>query len=137
MKHVSDDLDGFGIISEQQLIPWHIQVSKKADVPKFFQAVSETAEFTRFEAHDFAAGGDYVYCTCSFDAKFRRNNKVVTVDIEIHRFKFKDGKVIEWRGTEDTAKISGEYNAFLRHSRTGSVLLDDLEVMNVICRDKN
>ena len=113
MKHVSDDLDGFGIISERQLIPWHIQVSKKADVPKFFQAVSETAEFTRFEAHDFAAGGDYVYCTCSFDARFRRNNKKVTVDIEIHRFKFKDGKVIEWRGTEDTARISGEYNAVL------------------------
>ncbi len=113
MKHVSDDLDGFGIISERQLIPWHIQVSKKADVPKFFQAVSETAEFTRFEAHDFAAGSDCVYCTCSFDAKFRRNNRKVTVDIEIHRFKFKDGKVIEWRGTEDTARISGEYNAVL------------------------
>ena len=97
-----------GIISERQLIPWHIQVSKKADIPKFFQAVSETAEFTRFEAHDFAAGTDYVYCTCSFDAKFRRNNKKVTVDIEIHRFKFKDGKVIEWRNRryrEDKRRI--------------------------------
>ena len=50
MGHVSDDLEGFGIISERELIPWHVQISKKADVPKFFQAVSETAEFTRFEA---------------------------------------------------------------------------------------
>ncbi len=113
MEHVSDDLEAFAIISERELIPWHIQISKKQDVPKFFQAVSETAEFTRFEARDFASGGDYVYCTCSFDAMFRRNNRKVTVDIEIHRFKFKDGKVVEWRGTEDTARISGEYNAVL------------------------
>ena len=89
MEHVSDDLEAFSIISERELIPWHIQISKKQDVPKFFKAVSETAEFTRFEAHDFAAGGDYVYCTCSFDAMFRRNNRKVTVDIEIHRFKFR------------------------------------------------
>jgi ketosteroid isomerase-like protein len=113
MKHVSDDLEGFGIISERELIPWHIQISKKADVPKFFQAGSKIAEFTRFETHDFASGGDYVYCTCSFDAVFRRNNRKVTVDVEIHRFKFKDGKVVEWRGTEDTARISEEYNAVL------------------------
>jgi ketosteroid isomerase-like protein len=57
MEHVSDDLEAFAIISERELIPWHIQISKKQEVPKFFQAVSETAEFSRFEAHDFAAGG--------------------------------------------------------------------------------
>jgi ketosteroid isomerase-like protein len=44
MQHVSDDLEGFGVISGRELIPWHIQISKKADVPKFFQAVSKTAD---------------------------------------------------------------------------------------------
>ena len=44
MQHLSDDLQGFGIVSEQKLIPWQIQISKKQDVPKFFQAVAEAAD---------------------------------------------------------------------------------------------
>jgi hypothetical protein len=34
----------------------------------------------------------------------------MTVDNEMHRFTFKDGKVIEWRGSEDTAKTIAAYN---------------------------
>jgi hypothetical protein len=29
MQHLSDDLQGFGFVSEQKLIPWQIQISKK------------------------------------------------------------------------------------------------------------
>jgi hypothetical protein len=29
MQHMSDDLQGFGVVSEEKLIPWHIQISKK------------------------------------------------------------------------------------------------------------
>jgi uncharacterized protein len=111
MQHISEDLEGFGIVSERKLIPWQIQISKKQDVPQFFQAVAEAAEFTRFEPRDFAAGGDYVYCTISFDATFKHNKRNLTVDNEMHRFKFKNGKVVEWRGTEDTANTSAIYNA--------------------------
>jgi len=111
MQHLSDDLQGFGIVSEQKLIPWQIQISKKQDVPKFFQAVAEAADFIRYEPRDFAAGGDYVYCTISSDATFKRNHKKLIVDNVMHRFKFKNGKVVEWRGTEDTARTSAAYNA--------------------------
>ena len=111
MQHISDDLHSFGVVSEEKLIPWHIQISKKQDVPKFFQAIAESSEFTRFEPRDFAAGGDHVYCTISCDVTFKHNRKKLTaVDNEMHRFTFKNGKVVEWRGTEDTARISAAYN---------------------------
>jgi ketosteroid isomerase-like protein len=110
MEHVSDDLHGFGIVTQEERIPWHVQINKKQDVPKFFQAIAESSEFTRFEPRDFAAGGDHVYCTVSFEVIFRHNRAQMTVDNEMHRFTFKNGKVVEWRGTEDTAWASAVYN---------------------------
>ena len=32
MQHMSDDLQGFGIVSEQNLVPWHMNIAKKQDV---------------------------------------------------------------------------------------------------------
>jgi ketosteroid isomerase-like protein len=111
MQHISDELEHFGIVSDRNLVPWHIQVAKKQDVPKFFQAVAQANDFTRFEPRDFAAGGAYVYCTISFDSTFRHNGKKLAVDNVMHRFKFKNGKVVEWRGSEDTAMIVAAYGA--------------------------
>jgi uncharacterized protein len=111
MAHLSDDLRGFGVVSEQKLVPWHMEITRKQDVPHFFQAIAESSDFTRFEPRDFAAAGNQVYCTVSFDVTFKRNGKKVTHDNVMHRFTFKDGKVIEWRGTEDTAKTGAAYAA--------------------------
>jgi ketosteroid isomerase-like protein len=111
MEHISEDLRHFGVVSETKLIPWHIQITKKKDVPLFFQAIAESSDFTRFEPRDFAAAADNVYCTISFDATFKKNGKTISVDNTVHRFTFRNGKVIEWRGTEDTAKMSDAYNA--------------------------
>lgn len=109
MEHISQDLRHFGVVSDQKLLPWHIQIDRKQDVPLFFQAIAESSEFARFEPRDFVAGGDHVYCTISFDATFKRNGKTFTHDNGVHRFTFKDGKVVEWFGTEDTAKTSAAY----------------------------
>jgi ketosteroid isomerase-like protein len=111
MEHISDDLRHFGVVSEKELLPWHVQATKKHEVPRFFQALAESSEFTRFEPGDYASGGDHVYCTISFDVLFKRNGNKITHDNVVHHFTFKDGKVVEWRGTEDTAKVSAAYNA--------------------------
>ena len=84
---------------------------KKQDVPKFFQALAESQDTTRLEPRDFAAGGDYVYCTVSLGVTYKRNHKKLTIDNVMHRFKFKKEKVVEWRGTEDTARTNAAYNA--------------------------
>jgi ketosteroid isomerase-like protein len=111
MEHISEDLRHFGIVSETTLIPWHIQITKKKDVPLFFQAIADSSDITRFEPRDFAAGGDNVYCTISFDTTFKKSGKTISMDNAVHRFTFRNGKVIEWRGTEDTAKTTAAYNA--------------------------
>jgi len=89
MEHISEDLRHFGVVSDRKLLPWHIQVERKKDVLLFFQAIAESSEFTRFEPRDFAAGGDHVYCTISFDVTFKKNGKKITHDNGVHRFTFK------------------------------------------------
>jgi ketosteroid isomerase-like protein len=111
MEHISDDLRHFGVVSEKELLPWHVQAANKHEVPRFFEALAESSEFTRFEPADYASGGDHVYCTISFDVRFKKNGNKITHNNVVHRFTFKNGKVVEWLGTEDTAKVSAAYNA--------------------------
>jgi len=105
LEHIADDLRGFGVVSESTEVPWHIQITRKADVPKFFQALATESEITRFEPRDFAAAGDHVYCTVSFDVTLKRSGKKLSIDNTMHHFTFKNGRVVEWRGTEDTERV--------------------------------
>ena len=105
LEHIADDMRHFGVVSQLEDVPWHLQIKRKADVPKFFQALGAECEFTRFEPRDFAAGGDHVYCTVSFDVTIKRNGKKLSLDNEMHRFSFKNGRIVEWRGAEDTATL--------------------------------
>lgn len=105
LEHIADDMRGFGVVSESTEVPWHLQITRKADVPKFFQALAAECEFSRFEPRDFAVGGDHVYCTVSYDVKLRRNGTTLAIDNTMHRFTLKNGRVVEWRGTEDTALV--------------------------------
>ena len=103
---IDDNMRGFSVVSTSvKDVPWHLQIDRKADVPKFFQALASECDFTRFEPRDFAIGGDHVYCTVRFDVTLKRNGKKLSIDNSMHRFTFRNGRVIEWRGTEDTALI--------------------------------
>jgi uncharacterized protein len=105
MENIAEDLVGFSIVADATPeVPWHLQISKRQDVPKFFQALASAADFTRFEPHAFAASGDHVYASVNFDVTLKRNGKKVSYRNAMHRFTFKNGRVVEWRGAEDTAK---------------------------------
>ncbi|MBV9946961.1 MAG: nuclear transport factor 2 family protein [Myxococcales bacterium] len=103
LEHIHEELRHFGVVAANADAPWQKQISKKADVPRFFQALAENLEFTRFEPGAFAASADHVYCTVTWDATIKKNGKKMTQTV-FHRFTFKQGRVVEWQGTEDTAK---------------------------------
>jgi ketosteroid isomerase-like protein len=105
LEHIAPDMVGFGVVADATPeVPWHIQITKREDVPKFFQALAAECDFTRFEPHSFATGGDHVYASISFDVTIKKNAKKVSFRNTMHRFTFKNGRIVEWRGTEDTAK---------------------------------
>jgi ketosteroid isomerase-like protein len=108
LAHIAENMHHFGVITESSIareVPWHVQIKKKADVPQFFQALATHTDFTRFEPGDYAAAGNVVYSSVTWDATIKKNGKKLTNVLVFHRFTFDaSGKVVEWRGAEDTAR---------------------------------
>ena len=91
MQHISDDLQGFGIVSEGRLVPLaHEDFEKTRDRSKVFPSPRHSQDTTRLEPRDFAAGGDYVYCTVSLGVTYKRNHKKLTIDNVMHRFRVQE-----------------------------------------------
>src|SRR6185503_3318229 len=105
LEVLSDDVK-WGVYSRSKAssnMPWHMALQGRSNVPKFFVALAENAEFTRFEPHAFVASEEHVYCTVSWDVTYKPNGKKMTHPHPMHRFTLKNGRVTEWVGTEDTA----------------------------------
>ena len=57
----------------------------------------------RLEVRDIVGAGDRVYATISQEWKVRASGKTLVMKDGVHRFRIRNGKVVEWRGFEDTA----------------------------------
>jgi ketosteroid isomerase-like protein len=104
VEALANDVD-WGVYSRSSAgksVPWHEHLVGKNSVPRFFAALAENADFTRFEPKAFVANDEYVYCTIAWEATLKKNSKKLGMTV-IHRFTFKNGRITEWIGTEDTA----------------------------------
>lgn len=100
---VSDDVSwGIDSVAAGEVAPYGIRHGK-AGVGRFFAAWSETAEFQRFDASDFHAVGDSVHCMLRYEATCKATGKRVVNESPQH-WTLANGKIIRWRGYEDTAK---------------------------------
>ncbi len=99
-----DDSVSWGIdsVAAGEVAPYGIRHGK-AGVGQFGAAWGETVEFHRFEATDFHAHGDSVFCTLSYEATVRATGKRVANESAQH-WTLAAGKIVRWRGYEDTAK---------------------------------
>ena len=98
----------FGVISES-VLPWHGIGRGRAHVVKFFQALGETTDFTRFEPHSFIADDNGVACLVDWDATLKKNGHKVTARV-VHHFTISKGRITRWNGSEDTAKAEKAWN---------------------------
>ena len=108
---MSDELTRFGFVtSPETAVPWYLSLTKKSEVPRYFEALNNAVEHTKVEPFGFAAGGDYVYVSIKLEQKIRKNGRRIEHEA-VHRIKFKDGKVVEWRALEDTASIDAAFRS--------------------------
>ena len=97
---LADDVD-FASEPDQRIAPWHGRRSK-ADVPAFFQALGDTVDVTEFTPLAFASNDTDVMVVIRFGMTVKATNKSGMMDLH-HWWRFRDGKVVMYRGTEDTA----------------------------------
>jgi ketosteroid isomerase-like protein len=104
-----DDDVSWGIDSVVTEVPAYGVRRGRADVARFFAAWGETADFHTFEAGNFVAAGDHVFNTLSYELTVKATGKRVKCSGSAQQWTLKNGKVIRWRGWEDTAATRDGY----------------------------
>ena len=97
---LADDVD-FASEPEENLAPWHGRRTK-SEVPAFFQALADTLDVTEFTPLSFTSSDTDVSAVIRFGFTVKANGKSGVMDLH-HWWRFRDGKVVLYRGTEDTA----------------------------------
>jgi ketosteroid isomerase-like protein len=101
LDRVTDDVD-WASMPDSRIAPWHGIRRGKGELPSFFSALAETVEVTEFTPLAFTSSDTDVMAVIRFGAKARDTGRSVTMDLH-HWWRFRDGLIAFYRGSEDTA----------------------------------
>ena len=101
VDRLTDDVD-WASEAEPGVAPWHGAHHGRGEVPNFFKALAETAQVTEFTPLSFAEGESDVMVVIRFGITVPATGKSGTMHLH-HWWRFRDGKVCYYRGSEDTA----------------------------------
>jgi ketosteroid isomerase-like protein len=99
---VSDDVD-WAAETTSDAAPWYGVRHGKDEVAGFFSAFGSTMEVEEFTPVSLAANDTDVLTVVRFRARSRSTGKTAAMNLH-HFFRFRDGKIAYYRGTEDTAQ---------------------------------
>lgn len=99
---LTDDVD-WASETSSTAAPWYGVHHGKDGVAAFFQAFGSTMEVEEFTPLSFAANDTDVLTVVRFRARARATGAGVGMDLH-HWFRFRDGKIYYYRGTEDSAQ---------------------------------
>lgn len=100
---LADDVD-WAAEASSTAAPWYGVCHSKEEVGAFFQAFGSTMEVQEFNPYAFGSNDDEVFSVVHFACSARSTGKSVRFDLH-HYFRFADGKIAFYRGTEDTAAV--------------------------------
>lgn len=99
---VTDDVD-WATETSSTGAPWYGVRHGKEGVASFFEAFGSTMEVQEFNPYAFAANDNEVHTVVHCRATSRATGKAINHDLH-HYFRFDNGKIAFYRGTEDTAQ---------------------------------
>lgn len=99
---LTDDVD-WASCPDSDVAPWHGVHRGPAEVPGFFKALGDALQITEFTPLSFGSNDTDVMVVTRWGATAPATGKSATMDIH-HWWRFRDGKIYFYRGTEDTAR---------------------------------
>jgi ketosteroid isomerase-like protein len=104
LENVTDDID-WSIDSVSTAAPWHGRRQGKTEVAAFFEALGSAMTVNQFEPVAYGTNDDgEVFSVVKYKATRTANGRSEESNIH-HYFRFRDGKVAYWRGTEDSSQV--------------------------------
>jgi len=99
---VTSDVD-WAAEADPAVAPWHGVRHGQQAVAAFFAEFGSTVDVEEFIPVSIAANDTDVLSVVQFRARSRATGKTAAMNLH-HFFKFRDGKIAYYRGTEDTAQ---------------------------------
>jgi ketosteroid isomerase-like protein len=109
LDKVTDDVD-WAADAASDTAPWYGPRRGKDEVAKFFEDIGGALEVTEFTPLSFAANDTEVMVLLRFGVTVRATGKPAAMNLH-HYWRFRDGKVEYYRGSEDTAQTLAALNA--------------------------
>jgi uncharacterized protein len=105
LDSLTDDVD-WAAEAASHSAPWYGVRHGKDAVAAFFTEFGSAMDIEEFTPHTFAGNETDVLTVVRCRTKSRRTGKSAAMDLH-HLFRFRDGKIAYYRGTEDTAQVEG------------------------------
>jgi ketosteroid isomerase-like protein len=103
LELTSDDCD-WGVEASATIAPYHGARRGTDEVLSFFEQLGATFEVDRFEPIAMAGDGDDVLAVVAYGITSRATGSSASMNIH-HHFKVRDGKIVYFRGSEDTQLV--------------------------------
>ena len=104
---LADDVDWASEAASTE-VPWWGPRHGKAEVLAFFEALGTAMEVKEFTPLVIVGDGDDVLTVVRYQATSRANGKTASMDIH-HHWRFRDRKIVRYRGSEDTLQTLEVY----------------------------
>jgi len=110
LERCTDDVD-WGSDVADPVAPWQGIKHGKTEVATFFEGIAQTGPVTEFTPLSFAGNEDgEVHTYVRYEFSVTATGKDVATNIH-HYWRFRDGKVAYYRGSEDSALIAAALTA--------------------------
>jgi uncharacterized protein len=97
---LADDVD-WAAEAASTSVPWYGSYRGKGEVPRFFEAIASNVDVTEFTPLSFTSNETDVVATVRWAYTVRATGKQAAMYMQ-HWWRFADGKIVFFRGSEDT-----------------------------------
>lgn len=108
LAELADDVD-WAAEAASTTAPWYGSYRGKDSVPGFFQAIGENIDTTEFTVVGCAANDTDVVATIRWEYTVRATGKSASMYMQ-HWWRFAEGKIVFFRGSEDTEQTAAAFS---------------------------
>ncbi len=109
LAELTDDVD-WAAEAAGTALPWYGPHRGKQEVPRFFNAIASSVEISEFQIVGMASNDTDVISTVHWTFKVRATSKTASMYMQ-HWWRFADGKIAFFRGSEDSAQSIAAFRA--------------------------
>ena len=108
LAEVADDVD-WAAEAASTSVPWYGSHRGKGDVARFFEEIGSSVEITEFRPLSFTSNETDVIATIRWAYTVKATGKSAAMYMQ-HWWRFADGKIVFFRGSEDTEQSASAFS---------------------------